>query len=161
MLFLTVADRQDDLQPLSRNYLTSPLISARHMAKGKRAGRFISIPLPALGVIPARARVGKSCRRRSWMAGKGRIKDIFSPFPIRLYLQHVLVVLSMQHSRNCCQGNARLDLQGHQGICKLRQKEILFSKVISSKNVHEPSWEINWQSGIFKHGLMKCKHKRH
>lgn len=70
----------------------------------------------------------------------------------------MLVVLSMQHSRNCCQGNTRLDLQGHEGICKLKQKEILFSKW-SAQNVHEPSCEINWHCGIFKHGLMNCKHK--
>lgn len=112
------------------------------MAKEKRAERFICIPLPALGVIPQQHMPGQSlcpglCSggkelqeglMRSWMAGKGRVKDIFSPFPIKLYLQHVFVVLSMQHSRNCCQGNARLDLQGHEGICKLRQKEILFIK---------------------------------
>lgn len=142
------------------------------MAREKRAERFICIPLPALGVIPHLHMPGQNlCQglcshgkevqeglQGSWMAGKGRVKDIFSPFPIKQYLQHVLVVLSMQHSRNCCQGNTRLDLQGHQRICKLRQKEILFSKW-SAQNVHEPSCEINWQRGIFKHGLMNCKHK--
>lgn len=40
--------------------------------------------------------------------------------PLKGYLKNVLVIFSMQHSWNCCQGNARLNLHGHQRICKLK-----------------------------------------
>lgn len=114
--------------------------------------------MPGQSLCPGLCCDGKELQEGLLGSKKKPEEGYFSPFPIRLYLQHMLVVLSMQHSRNCCQGNTRLDLQGHEGICKLKQKEILFSKW-SAQNVHEPSCEINWQCGIFKHGLMNCKHK--
>ena len=38
------------------------------------------------------------------------------------YLKNVLVIFSVQHSRDGCQGNARLNLHGHQRVCKLGTK---------------------------------------
>ena len=35
------------------------------------------------------------------------------------YLKDVLVIFRVQHSRDGCQGNARLNLHGHQRICEL------------------------------------------
>lgn len=58
-----------------------------------------------------------------------------SPFPIVLYLQHMLVVFSMQHGRNCCQGNTRLNLHGHKRICKLKGKKDFIQQAMISKLV--------------------------
>lgn len=38
------------------------------------------------------------------------------------YLKHMFVILSVQHSRDSRQGDARLDLHGHQGVCQLKVK---------------------------------------
>ena len=38
------------------------------------------------------------------------------------YLKNVPVIFSVQHSRDGCQGNARLNLHGHQRVCKLGAK---------------------------------------
>lgn len=38
------------------------------------------------------------------------------------YLKNMLVIFRVQHSRDGCQGNARLNLHGHQRVCKLGAK---------------------------------------
>lgn len=62
-------------------------------------------------------------------------KDILLPSPLLLYLQHMLVVFSMQHGRNCCQGNTRLNLRGHERICKLKEKKDCVQHAIISEFV--------------------------
>lgn len=45
----------------------------------------------------------------------------FSPaLPPLRYLKNVLVIFGVQHSRDGCQGNARLNLHGHQRVCELQ-----------------------------------------
>lgn len=39
------------------------------------------------------------------------------------HLQCVFVVLGMQHCRHCCQGDARFNLRGHQGVGQLGIEE--------------------------------------
>lgn len=50
--------------------------------------------------------------------------------PTLRYLKNMLVIFSVQHGRNGCQGNARLNLHGHQGICKLEANRVLVRLIL-------------------------------
>lgn len=50
--------------------------------------------------------------------------------PTLRYLKNMLVIFSVQHGRNGCQGNARLNLHGHQGICKLEANRVLIRLIL-------------------------------
>ena len=118
--------------PVSMNNHFSSLLSPSHAAREiSRALSFRSDPsgsLPSPICCCGKHRPGGWLGCRHLLGRKGSSphrpwRFLLEPSPASpRYLKNVLVIFSVQHSRDGCQGNARLNLHGHQRVCKLGAK---------------------------------------